>query len=106
MLSGFHHTIILLSLDYLKHLEYHIFNTGRKLVYVNQTLVELIEKIQRKYDVFGRFFPAVYNVQVPSGTWVTDDVFLYSGYSLAYTVSNAYLDKLGKIIRKFIDENP
>jgi hypothetical protein len=72
---------------------------------INQTLVNSIKQIQKRFGVFGTLGRILDAKEAPSVILANDNVVLYNGYSFSHSVTNTYLDGLRNKILAFLGEN-
>jgi hypothetical protein len=93
----------LLDAGHLGWLEELIFGGERKFVLVNQTLAKSIALIRKRTGQLGRLAEAIAMKPAPAVAYETTQVTIYNGYSFSASISNDYLERLGRTIRGFVD---
>ena len=92
----------LLARDHLDWLEDLILDNNRKFVLVNQTLARSIQSITKRTGRLGRLAKLLANKRAPEIAYESAQATIYNGYSFSASITNKYLDELGRTIRNFI----
>ena len=86
----------LLDKRHLNWLEDLILRGNKKFIVVNQTLVSLIGKINKKFDFLGDLSRILMKKHAPSIASETPNMVLYNGYSFSHSITRVYTKAIKK----------
>ncbi len=94
-----------LDKEHLQWLENLILGGNKQFVIINQTLVNNIRKIHKRFNVMDDLVHVLNNAKAPSVVLETQNVILYNGYSLSAMKPNTYFQELASEMRTFLSDN-
>lgn len=92
----------LLSREHLEWLEDLIFVGRAKFILVNRTLAAMVERISRRYNALRRLSTTLCGTEPGDSVLLPHGSVIYNGYSFSHSISNAYIEELGRTVKQFM----